>query len=240
MSKLQSEKAKKSWADPAVRKRRIKALRLANGKPRTAAHRRKLGLAHVGTKASRKTRSQMSTSHKKRFANLVAGACRMCGSAGHTYEQHQQRVCEARRKSKKWRQTVADANRLAKLGKKASRDTRKKMSATHLVVQNSPEQLALRKTHGESAKNITVEYVAWHSMITRCEDPNFIGWHRYGGRGISVCKRWRKSYENFLKDVGRKPSPDHSLDRYPDPDGNYEPGNVRWATGKQQRWNRGV
>ena len=69
-------------------------------------------------------------------------------------------------------------------------------------------------------------------MLQRCRPG---GHPDYGGRGIRVCDRW-KSYEVFLQDVGRRPSPKHSLDRI-DNEGNYEPGNVRWATIKEQNRN---
>ena len=75
-------------------------------------------------------------------------------------------------------------------------------------------------------------------MITRCESTMPKLYKLYGATGIQVCERWRTSFENFLADVGRAPSPKHSLDRWPDNAGNYEPGNVRWATASQQAFNR--
>ncbi len=81
------------------------------------------------------------------------------------------------------------------------------------------------------------EYRSWRGMLTRCYRQKGEHWRWYGERGIKVCDRWRRSFENFLADVGHKPSPKHSLDRI-DNDGNYEPGNVRWATPKQQANNR--
>jgi len=79
---------------------------------------------------------------------------------------------------------------------------------------------------------------AWLDMIRRCTNPKTVNYGDYGGRGIAVCPQWVKSFEKFLVDVGRRPSKKHSLDRYPNNDGNYEPGNVRWATSRQQLLNR--
>lgn len=81
------------------------------------------------------------------------------------------------------------------------------------------------------------EYRCWEGMIYRCTSRNATGYEYYGGRGIAVCDRWM-CFDNFLADMGPRPSPKHSLDRYPDNDGNYEPGNVRWATDPEQAWNR--
>ena len=90
--------------------------------------------------------------------------------------------------------------------------------------------------HNPHTKN--AEKSCWYNMIQRCHIPTHKSYHYYGGRGITVCERWRLSYDDFLNDVGRRPSPEHSLDRYPNNNGNYEPGNVRWATSSEQVKNR--
>lgn len=78
----------------------------------------------------------------------------------------------------------------------------------------------------------------WQIMIDRCHDQKNENYHLYGGRGIAVCRRWRESFAAFLRDMGPRPSMAHSIDRFPNGDGNYEPGNVRWATTKQQARNQ--
>lgn len=90
-------------------------------------------------------------------------------------------------------------------------------------------------SHGMSN---TPEHDAWLRMIQRCENPKNIGFLDYGGRGISVCEEWRRSFTAFYAHVGPRPSPKHSIDRFPNNNGNYEPGNVRWATAKEQSLNR--
>ena len=92
------------------------------------------------------------------------------------------------------------------------------------------------KKHGESPHKIrTKEYNQWRSMRQRCNLKNNNNYHNYGGRGISVCKRW-DDYSLFLEDMGRCPE-GYSLDRI-DNDGNYEPSNCRWATDLQQHNNK--
>lgn len=80
-------------------------------------------------------------------------------------------------------------------------------------------------------------YGCWCAMRQRCLNPKNIAFHRYGGAGIRLCDRWLY-FENFLADMGEATSPKHSIDRYPDTSGNYEPTNCRWATQKQQCRNR--
>lgn len=92
-----------------------------------------------------------------------------------------------------------------------------------------------RRTHGESHK--TAEYKLWLSMRDRCNNAKNKKYSFYGGRGIRVCERWN-DYSAFLADMGRRPTPKHQIDRYPDQDGNYEPGNCRWVTCKENQRNR--
>ena len=83
----------------------------------------------------------------------------------------------------------------------------------------------------------TPEYVAWALLRQRCNNPNNPRFSSYGGRGITVCEEWDVSFSAFLRDLGRRPSAKHSIDRINN-DGNYEPRNCRWATRKQQSENR--
>ena len=82
----------------------------------------------------------------------------------------------------------------------------------------------------------TREYIAWAGMLARCSNPKHVCYHNYGGRGITVCKRWRESFTTFITDMGMPPSPKHQVDRI-DNNGNYEPGNCRWVTNAQNAQN---
>jgi hypothetical protein len=91
--------------------------------------------------------------------------------------------------------------------------------------------------HGATKNNHrTPEYSTWNGIKTRCLSKTHKSYKEYGARGITLCKRWEK-FENFLADVGKKPSPNHSLDRI-NVNGNYEPENCRWATKKEQAANK--
>jgi hypothetical protein len=91
--------------------------------------------------------------------------------------------------------------------------------------------------HGDACRQgLTTEYWTWRHIISRCDDPSNKSYHRYGGRGIGVCSRWR-NFDNFLADMGRKPSPEYQIERK-DNDGGYEPLNCVWATVTEQSRNK--
>lgn len=96
---------------------------------------------------------------------------------------------------------------------------------------------AAARKHGHRGAAPSTTYRSWQAMITRCEWEPSIGWSNYGGVGVSVCEKWRQSFQAFLDDMGERPA-GKTLDRYPDKAGNYEPGNCRWATPTEQTKNR--
>jgi hypothetical protein len=94
------------------------------------------------------------------------------------------------------------------------------------------------KSHGHKGRGGgSPTYSSWQMMKSRCQNPNFPSYEEYGKRGVLVCERWQV-FENFLADMGERPSLDYSIDRFPDKTGKYEPGNCRWATRRQQNLNR--
>jgi hypothetical protein len=94
-------------------------------------------------------------------------------------------------------------------------------------------EISSTRDHSTHGMTHTATYRSWQKMRDRCSNPKNDHWKLYGGRGIVVCERWRDSFENFLADMGTRPA-GCTLDRFPNRDGNYEPGNCRWATSQQQ------
>jgi len=101
-----------------------------------------------------------------------------------------------------------------------------------------------RRAINPAGRQHPLTYSTWRHMRGRCFDSNNRKYSAYGGRGITICDRWQRGvdgksgFECFLEDMGPRPSSQHSIDRFPDNDGNYEPTNCRWATATEQRANQ--
>lgn len=109
----------------------------------------------------------------------------------------------------------------------------KTQSCGHLRAEAAARATIAATTHGMRNTNT---YSVWNSMLNRCRNPKVPNYPSYGGRGITVCPQWYR-FETFFADMGVCPQ-GLSIDRYPDVDGNYEPGNCRWATNAQQQRNK--
>lgn len=112
----------------------------------------------------------------------------------------------------------------------------------YLEAQHDRRSAGAKRKRGKRAayapsRQHRAEHMAWVNMIHRCYNPQNKDFKYYGARGIAVCEEWQQSFDAFFAHVGPRPSNRYTLDRK-DNDGNYEPGNVRWATWYQQRANR--
>lgn len=93
-----------------------------------------------------------------------------------------------------------------------------------------PQRIRRRKSGPNLGWSKYPEYQIWNAIIQRCTNPKQETFQRYGAKGIQVHPRWMGSFEQFIKDLGRRPTDRHQIDRFPNRNGNYEPGNCRWAT----------
>ena len=131
--------------------------------------------------------------------------------------------CRAAKHEEYVRRRERDPNKALEINRRANKRYRRR----------HPDLVRERSSKTNSKRTPT--YTAWSAMRARCSYKPHVSYKYYGARGVSVCERW-DSFENFLADMGERPE-GKTLDRI-DPDGNYEPGNCRWATFREQRLNQ--
>jgi hypothetical protein len=107
----------------------------------------------------------------------------------------------------------------------------------YIMRKNNPKTHCGCETGGSIQRRFAPEYGIWRMMQTRCYDETHVSYKDYGGRGIRVCVRWLSSFEDFLEDMGPRPTPHHSIDRR-NPNGRYESKNCHWATATEQAANK--
>ena len=166
----------------------------------------------------------------------------MTVKGGHHAEETKRKISEAKRHEKN-RAPLQPLLCACGCGEYAAVDERRNRVSKYRSGHNAPRRgthhseeakTKLAEYKGEQASRYrhgwskTPTYKSWNSMISRCRDTGNASYQRYGGSGITVCERWIK-FEDFLEDMGERPSMDHQIDRR-DPHGNYEPSNCRWIT----------